>query len=544
MLTFIKKKTSIYGIICVSKHNQKEVFFMLRHKPKQISFHTSLYNKIPENHILKKIESVVDFSFINELLEDSYCKEFGRPAKEPEMMCKLLVLEHLYNLSDEKVIEEANLNLAYMYFLGINPEDSLPNKSLLSKFRTQRLQETTLDEIITEIVRQCVEQGIIKSGSVSIDATHIEANTIRKTPEGLMKHLAGKIIKTYEKESGQTLEDIPKEPEYKEIEDHQRAKQVMKDYLETVMSKVEEKATLDPSKNMQSQDIINKAKEILKDPKFIQQKGVRSLVDEDARVGRKSKTQSFYGYKTEFVMTTEERIITAVATDNGAYIDGTFAKDLLEKTRDTGINLEEVYGDKAYFRKPILDDIENIQAKAYIPISHSVYKIDESKFLYNKDSDQWQCSQGNSTVSKKYSKTYRKVENTDKKQPQEVYKYYFEVKQCKACPIHNECTKKSARKILRIGLNTAEFYGISQYQKTEEFKEKYKKRASIEGKNAEIKRFHGLYRARGYGLLSVSMQSKLAAIAVNIKRIAAIASSYFCIFIKQFMIFGPRCNFY
>jgi hypothetical protein len=74
-------------------------------------------------------------------------------------------------------------------------------------------------------------------------------------------------------------------------------------------------------------------------------------------------------------------------------------------------------------------------------------------------------------------------------------------------------------------MNTTEFYEMSQFQKTEEFKEKYKKRASIEGKNAELKRFHGLSRARGYGLLSVSKQSKLAAIATNIKRIAAIVSA-------------------
>ena len=76
---------------------------------------------------------MVDFSFNNKLLKDSYCKNFGRPAKEPELMCKLLFLQQLYNLSDEKVIEEANLNLAFMYFLGINPEDELPDKSLLSK---------------------------------------------------------------------------------------------------------------------------------------------------------------------------------------------------------------------------------------------------------------------------------------------------------------------------------------------------------------------------------------------------------------------------
>ncbi len=113
---------------------------------------------------------------------------------------------------------------------------------MLSKFRTTRLQEYTLDEIITEIVRQCVEKDIIKCDTVSIDATHIEANTIRKTPpERLMKHLARNIIKEYTEETLEPLENIPDEPEYKEIEDHKEAKEVMKDYLETVIEEAEKK---------------------------------------------------------------------------------------------------------------------------------------------------------------------------------------------------------------------------------------------------------------------------------------------------------------
>lgn len=62
-------------------------------KERQNSFYSTLYEKIPENHILKQIEKAVDFSFINELPESSYCKNFGRPAKEPEMMMKLLFLQ-------------------------------------------------------------------------------------------------------------------------------------------------------------------------------------------------------------------------------------------------------------------------------------------------------------------------------------------------------------------------------------------------------------------------------------------------------------------
>jgi len=77
------------------------------------------------------------------------------------------------------------------------------------------------------------------------------------------------------------------------------------------------------------------------------QKGIRSLVGEDARVGYKSKTKSFYGYKDEFVITTKEQIITAVSVENGAFVDGTHAKLLLEKTLKTTLRIKEIYGDQA-----------------------------------------------------------------------------------------------------------------------------------------------------------------------------------------------------
>jgi len=178
---------------------------MLINGPKQQSLFSMLYSRIPEDHILKQISKAVDFSFINKMLENSYCLYYGRPAKEPEMMAKLLFLQRLYNLSDEAVIQEAGLNLAYMWFLGINPEDDLPDPSLLSKFRKHRLQVGTLDEMIKEIARQCVEKGIIKGTGISVDCTHSEANTIKKVPERIMKHLARKIIKAMEEESPDLL---------------------------------------------------------------------------------------------------------------------------------------------------------------------------------------------------------------------------------------------------------------------------------------------------------------------------------------------------
>ena len=153
---------------------------MLKDKNMQLSIYSLLYFKIPENHMLKLIKDEVDFSFINQLLEDSYCKYYGRPAKEPELMVKLLVLQYLYNLSDVRVIEDASLNLAYMYFLDINPDEELPHPSLLAKFRVHKLQDVTLDEIITEIVNQCVKKGIIKGTGISIDYHSYSKQTLLK----------------------------------------------------------------------------------------------------------------------------------------------------------------------------------------------------------------------------------------------------------------------------------------------------------------------------------------------------------------------------
>ena len=78
-----------------------------------------------------------------------------------------------------------------------------------------------------------------------------------------------------------------------------------------------------------------------------------------------------------------------------------------------------------------------------------------------------------------------------------------------------------ARKLV-VGTSNAELYEHSQFTKSDEFLKRYKVRARIEPKNAEMKRYHGLDRADGYGLQSVRLQAMFTAIAVNLKRMVAI----------------------
>lgn len=486
---------------------------MLREEERQQSFYSSLYERIPQDHILRRIAGAVDFSFANKLLEGSYCKKFGRPAKEPEQMLKLLFLEYLYGLSDKKVIEEASVNLAFLWFLGLNPEDKLPDASLLAKFRRYRLQDFSLDEVITEILRQCVENGLVKGSGISVDSTHIEAALKRKVPERIMRKLTRRILKGLQKDNGHVDASVSTNiPDYTKIEDPKEARAVMKVFLERTIEASE------PFAGERTRRAIEEAREVLSDEKFLLQKGIRSLADKDARVGRKSRDTSFYGYKMEYTMTTEEKLIAAVEVQSGEYVDGTQFNELLDKTQESGVTVGEVYADKAYFKANILGRIEQEGAQAYIPVSHAAYRIDEEKFRYNKDSDQWFCWMGNETVScKRLTRSRKGVEYP-------LLQYTFDKQQCASCKHRAECMGKSKTKArkLEVSLNTAQLYEVSQRQKSEEFLTKYKKRAAQESKNAEMKRFHGLARARGYGLFGVTQQAKLTAIAVNLKRIAAL----------------------
>ena len=478
---------------------------MLKLEAHQLDFSSILYNKIPKNHILKLINSAISLNFVNEMLKDSYCSNFGRPAKEPEMMMRILILQKLYNLSDERVIEELSVNLAYMWFIGINPDDEIPHASLLSKFRTTRLKEVHLDEVITEIVRQCIEKKIIPDTTgISDDATHIEANTIKKTPERIMKHLARKIFKSIGKEDYEI-------PNYEQIEDHKETKKIMKEYLENVIEENKE--------NENASKSVEEAKEILYSPLFIEQKGIRSLIDKDARVGHKTSTENFYGYKAEYCMTTDGEIITAVDVKNGANVDGQNFEELYNRTIKSGLKINKFYGDKAYFKINIIKKLEKEKIEIYIPTNPCTYRVDEELYKYNKDSDQWFCKNGNETVEVKQITTNTGIQ----------LKYKFKKEQCKLCPYRDECigTKKVITKILKVGQNAPKYYEYNQFNKTEKFKQEYKKRARIEGKNAEMKRFHGLARANGYGLTAVSKQAKLTAIAVNLKKIAKLFSMNF-----------------
>ena len=121
---------------------------------------------IPENHLLRKIERMVSFDFIYDLLAPYY-PATGRPSVDPVSMFKMLLIGYLYGIkSERRLVEEVQLNIAYRWFCGFELDDTIPNHSTFSKTRTRKWQQSDLfQKAFYEIVKQCIDSGYINHGS-------------------------------------------------------------------------------------------------------------------------------------------------------------------------------------------------------------------------------------------------------------------------------------------------------------------------------------------------------------------------------------------
>jgi transposase len=140
----------------------------------QFSAYSSLYDLIvPEDNLLRKINDLIDFSFIYDELLNKYCANNGRAAESPVRMFKYLLLKTIYTVSDVDVVDRSRFDMSFKYFLEMAPEEDVINSSSLTKFRKLRLKDTDLlNLLISKTVTIAVEKGIIRSKSIIVDATH------------------------------------------------------------------------------------------------------------------------------------------------------------------------------------------------------------------------------------------------------------------------------------------------------------------------------------------------------------------------------------
>src|SRR5450759_4898828 len=111
----------------------------------QLSSYSDLYDLIvPKDNLLRKINELIDFSFIYNELVNKYCSNNGRNAQSPIRMYKYLLLKTIHYISDVDVVERSRFYMSFKYFLEMTPEEDVINPSSLTKFRKLRLKDTDL----------------------------------------------------------------------------------------------------------------------------------------------------------------------------------------------------------------------------------------------------------------------------------------------------------------------------------------------------------------------------------------------------------------
>src|SRR4030066_1373077 len=287
--------------------NRWEVL-MLKPKSPQESFYGSyLYDRIvPVDHLLRKINQVVDFSFARQLFKDRYNPDIGRPAEDPEFLLRLCLLQYLYGDSDRQVVENARLTLAYKYFLGLAVDAEVPDYTTISYFRAQRLGEAKFRLVLEQIVRQCIDKGLVKGNRQIIDSTPVIANISSSSITGLVRKCRENVLKTVKKQDVGIAEKLG----LKELQDAEQGKfasteeglqkeaEAAGQLLDSVTVELREKRLVPNEELRKDLELLEKA---VADREEQAKDKLISPVDTDARMGKKAQ-KTWPGYKAHLIM--------------------------------------------------------------------------------------------------------------------------------------------------------------------------------------------------------------------------------------------------
>jgi transposase len=493
---------------------------MLKPKSPQESFYGSyLYDRIvPADHLLRKINQVVDFSFTGQILKDRYNANIGRPAEDPEFMLRLCLLQYIYGDSDRQVIENARINLAYKYFLGLAVDAEVPDYTTISYFRAQRLGEEKFQLVLEQIVQQCIDKGLVKGNRQIIDSTPVRANISLSSITGLVRKCRENVLKTIEKEDTRIAERLG----LRELAD--AGKVTFASTEEGLHKELEAAAQLLDSVTAELKaKKISPTRELRKDLGLLEkavadrEKGAKdkliSPVDPDARQGTASTT--WPGYKAHVVIEEETGIITGVETTPANTTDGSQLKPLLEEQEKAhSIKPKELTGDKAYDWGENLEALNSNRTIANISLSKQVnrngasyFTVDD--FLYDHENIKLMCPAGHISTN-----CYSEILYNNKP----GYAFQFKASLCNVCPLKAKCVKNREGRRVYISYYEPYYRLARQRLATEEGKQAYRNRYKIEQKMADLTRYCGLRRCRYRGLDRAGIHTLLATTVCNIKR--------------------------
>ena len=143
----------IMWVICMIKKQETMI----------LSEYAGIYDLVvPKDNMLRKINELIDFSFVYDELLDKYCTNNGRNAIDPIRMFKYLLLKSIFDLSDVDIVERSKYDMSFKYFLGMAPEENVIEPSSLTKFRRLRLKDMNTEKLDMESkINKLKEEGYL-----------------------------------------------------------------------------------------------------------------------------------------------------------------------------------------------------------------------------------------------------------------------------------------------------------------------------------------------------------------------------------------------
>src|SRR5262245_39887706 len=483
---------------------------------------------VPPDHYLRRLKAAVDFSGLRALVADCYSPDQGRGAIDPVRLFKLLLLQFHYGLSDEGVIRQAQVNVAFRFFLDLPLEAALPEPSLLSQFRT-RLGQERFTQVFHEVLRQAREKGLVKDRLRLKDATHVLANIAVPTTIRLVAQVRTRLLDSAEcfasvevaahrqraLEIRQATADLKDEARLLRRVEH------LRELVEWGESWTERLLQTQPPlcsgpQQEAFETVLTLAHKVLndRDPKAGDK--LVSLTDTDARRG---KHGGYYdGYLFDVSLDADSELICGVDLLSANGDEAANAPNLIESEEAAhgndieGLSIDAI-GYNGAVLKALSDDADGPQVTVYVPPKEQPPRYPElfqpDAFRLNEAGDELTCPNQQTTRTRHRDRLGH------------GWQFHFRTSQFRDCPLRAQCIAPSNKHGRKVSKNDfqAQYEAAQDRATTDEYKQIRKEHPRIERKLNELVRWHDGRRVRYRGRLRAKVQYLLLAVVVNCKRI-------------------------
>ena len=330
---------------------------MLKSTSKQLSLFSSLEDMLNHNHPLYKLANKINWRRFEEAFSPLYCRTNGRPAHPIRLMCGLLILKHLRNVSDESVVLQWSENAYYQYFCG--QLEFLPKEpceaSDLVHFRN-RIGEAGMEVILSESIRVNTENDDEDHFNTAfIDSTVQEKNITYPTDAKLHKKIIKRVLKIVREKRlplrqsyQRTLKAISRDQRFRNRPGNHKKAVKADRRLRTIAGRL----VRELDRNLPDKKGYEKMFELFYKVLLQQRNGrdkTYSLHEPEVQCISKGKEHKKYefGNKASFIRSLSGIILAAVSFRN-EYDGHTIEATLQQTERMTGRRIENLAGDRGY----------------------------------------------------------------------------------------------------------------------------------------------------------------------------------------------------